>query len=374
MGISRVGVVILGGWLAACGDDGAKLPDARPIDARVCDPVSTGTLDFIEYDPQGYIVWGGPVTGTLADGLPLFYEIEFYGGIETSLAGTFDLALGNQQNFSTCAICVRAFGISGQSIAKRYYHNGGTITLNSDPLVSKTLDATITGLTFEEVTIDSMTAVSTPVQGGSCGSMADQTAQHDAVPNAFTCPHEGYNDGTTCNCVCGEPDPDCVLDTATVAGCTGDERCFHDACVTPPTNDDCQNAAVLTVGTPVTSTTVGAKHNYNAGLGEATCTGEDQPGPDVVYQVTLDALPYTFSLTGLPADVDLSLSLVGPTTDPTTCDANPIGLCVKGADAGFDGDSETFTYTPAAMGTYYLIVDSFYTDVAGAFTLSVTQP
>jgi hypothetical protein len=265
--------------------------------------------------------------------------------------------------------------VSGGQVVKEYFQTGGTMTINGDPLTTQNLDATISGLTFEEVSIDDMSAVSTPVPGGLCGGLVDQAAQHDNVPNAFTCPHAGWNDGTTCNCVCGEPDPDCVLDTATISGCSGTDRCFHDECVAEITNDTCQTAdATLVVGTPKNGTTAGAKHNYNAGLDDATCTGEHQPGPDVVYQIALDALPYTFTLSGLADDVDLGLSLVGPTTDPATCDATTIGLCVAGADAGFGGDNETFMYTPAAPGTYYLIVDSFYADNGGAFTLSVTQP
>ena len=109
--------VLLVASIAGCGDDDGNnnnTPDAFiihdvGIDARACGTATGGMLDFGQFDEQGFISWVGPLTGTIGGGMEMVYQFEFYGGIEPSLAGTFDLKAGNQGNYSTCAICVRAF-------------------------------------------------------------------------------------------------------------------------------------------------------------------------------------------------------------------------------------------------------------------------
>jgi hypothetical protein len=108
---------------AACGDDGGSnnpKPDAAmitpdmAIDApsRVCGTGTGGTLELTDFSAEnGFALWSGPMTGTIGGGADLVYQFEFYGEIEPSLAGTFDLTAGNQSNYSTCAICVRAFAL-----------------------------------------------------------------------------------------------------------------------------------------------------------------------------------------------------------------------------------------------------------------------
>jgi hypothetical protein len=143
-----------------------------------------------------------------------------------------------------------------------------------------------------------------------------------------------------------------------------------------------RTAIPLVIGAAaVSGTTIGAHDNYDAGLEGASCTNFAQPGGDVAYSVVLAASTgYTFTLAGLDATYDGSLSLVGPAADATACTANPITTCVAGADAGANGATETFSYTtPAAgAGTYYVIVDSFAPVTApnseGAFTIGVTSP
>ncbi|NVB80833.1 MAG: hypothetical protein HOV81_20720 [Kofleriaceae bacterium] len=145
-------------------------------------------------------------------------------------------------------------------------------------------------------------------------------------------------------------------------------------CITPPANDTCETAATLTIGTPVNGSTGGAASNYNAGLEAMTCTGGAQKGADVAYQVTLAAnQAITVTLTNVSPNFDPSLALLGPGT-AAVCNANPITACVKGADANFDGDGETFTFTATTAGTYYVIVDTFYQTQGGKFTLTVTSP
>ncbi|HVV87761.1 MAG TPA: PPC domain-containing protein [Kofleriaceae bacterium] len=143
-------------------------------------------------------------------------------------------------------------------------------------------------------------------------------------------------------------------------------------CINKVANDTCQDATMLTLGTGVDGTTGGATANYAAGLETADCTGFTQSGADVAYKVTLAAgTTYTIALSNVTADFDPSVSIAGPGTAAAVCDAATIS-CLAGADAGITGDAESFMYTPAAAGTYYIIVDSFDATQEGGFTLTVT--
>jgi hypothetical protein len=370
-----------------CGDDGgsSKTPDAMIITpdmavdapARVCTGATAGTVDFLG-SADGVIVWGGPLTSTIGGGNTVTYQYELYDGIETSLMGTIDLTAGNQANYKTCAVCVRAIARDAQGkIVKQYFQSAGSVTLTEDPFTNSHLKATFSNVQLEEVTL-AQDFTSTPVAGGECASFGNVTVDKDRVPNAWTCPHADWDTGTatgtSCNCMCGVPDPDCSIATAPVAGCTtATPACYNDACVAVPANDTCASATALTIATPVNGTTIGASASYNSGLEATTCTGYTQAGRDVVYSVDLAAnQAITVTLSNPAADFDPSIALIGPGA-ATLCDASPIATCVKGADAGGPGDGETFTYTATTAGTYFIIVDSYYA-VPGTFTLNVTSP
>ncbi|HEY5926173.1 MAG TPA: PPC domain-containing protein [Kofleriaceae bacterium] len=382
MTIARSAIVALLISFAGCGDDGGstmKTPDAfiivdQGIDARACTGVTAGTLDFLTYDPQGFIAWEGPLMGDLGDGNTLVYRYEIYNGIEASLSGTFDLKAGNQANYKTCAICVRAFSVNAMGeVVKQFFQSGGSVTITQDPYATKHLKATFTDLQLEEVTINQQDFTSTPVAGGGCTSFPSSfMVDRDRVPSAWTCTRTEFDSGTNCDCMCGVSDPDCSIATAPVVGCTTGQACFANACVTPPTNDTCATATALTLGTPVMGNTAGGGRNYNMGLEGATCTDFPQPGSDVAYSVALTAgQVVTVTLSGVQATYDAAVALVGPGA-PTICDAMPITTCVAGADAMFDGQNETFMFTVVTAGTYYVIVDSYSTSEAGSFTLTVT--
>jgi hypothetical protein len=339
---------------------------------RTCATATVGTLDQVGYQPGQVIVYNGP-GGDAGDGNALTVQFEFYSGIETSLMGTFDLTQGNQNNYKTCAVCVRAYSLdsSGMPI-KQFFQSGGSVTLTEDPLTNGHMIASFTNLQLQEVDI-AQDYTSTPVANGLCASYGSPMLDHDKAPNAWTCTQAGYLDGTTCDCVCGVSDPDCDARTATTNGCTSGQVCSADACVTAAANDMCSGAQTITVGAAaVNGTTIGAYNDYDAGLEGMSCTGFGQPGQDVAYKVTLTAnTQYTVTLSGLAADKDMAVALVGPGTDDSVCTANPITTCVAGADAGLAGADETFTYTPTATGTYYIIVDAYNGNQAGAFTLQV---
>jgi hypothetical protein len=380
--------------LVACGGGDKKAaPDAKTADAaRVCASPTAPTSANVDILNNGasaaqnpFIIWGGP-GGDAGDGNQLTLQFEFYKGIESSLMGTFDLSMGNQTNYMTCAVCLHAYSLdsSGNPI-KEFFQSGGSVTLTEDPFTNQHMIASFSNVTMQEVTIDQNTFASTPVAGGLCASYGNFSVDHDKVPNAYTCAKNTYADGTTCNCGCGggsgsaaatAEDPDCANGNATVNGCTANQICyFNDTCETAPLNDKCAAATPIVIGTPVTGTTVNAANNYDKGLEGSTCDGATQPGPDVAYSVALTAnQAITVTLSGLDATYDGSVALVGPGTAATACDANPITLCVKGADTAGAGANETFQYTATTAGTYYLIVDSFFADQAGAFTLNVTSP
>jgi hypothetical protein len=50
--------------------------------------------------------------------------------------------------------------------------------------------------------------------------------------------------------------------------------------------------------------------------------------------------------------------------------------CLKGADVNGFGTGESFSYPVIQTGTYYIIVDSYYTGRGdnGTFTIEVTSP
>lgn len=382
-------LLALAASLAACGGGSSKkTPDAgsqggsdAPAGSTCASTtaVTTGTVDFGSYNAQGQTVsWNAPVTGDPAGGSTTYqYQLQFYGGIESSLMGTFDLSAGNQANYKTCAACVLLFSTDADANGnptKAYFQKSGSITLTEDPLTNQHLVASISNLELQEVTIDwAGDFTSTPVATPTCATVANAMLDHDKVPNAFTCAHAKWEDGTTCDCMCGVQDPDCFNGSDAIAGCTN-QLCFNAQCQTAPGNDTCGSAPALMLGMPVTGTTIGAHDDYDSGLEGSGCTGAMQPGSDVVYKVDLAAnTAYQVALTMLDPAYDGSVSVIGPGA-ATICDANPITTCVKGSDAMFEGGDEVFTFTPTTPGTYYVIVDSFYAPgaEAGAFTLAVT--
>jgi hypothetical protein len=136
----------------------------------------------------------------------------------------------------------------------------------------------------------------------------------------------------------------------------------------PPANDTCETATALIAGPSVQGTTLDATPNYDSGL--ETCTGYSQAGPDVAYYVFLGSGQHiTVSLTP-DASLDASISLLGP--GAPSCNAVPV-TCLAGSDSGAFGQAETFGYTTATSGAYYIIVDSYYR-YGSDFTIQVTSP
>ncbi|MDB4956608.1 MAG: uncharacterized protein JWO36_4177, partial [Myxococcales bacterium] len=223
------------------GSDGAMSQDGGSDSGQTCVASMFGAQDIVDPGDDTVIVWGGPLTNDLGDGGSSSFEIQFYGDAGmTNLGTTVDLAAGAQANFSTCSACLLVLSHDANGgVARTFYQSGGTLTLTQDPLGTKHLLGSTANLAFTEVTIDPDTYVSTPVSGGKCLSVGTLTLDKNSVPNAWTCGANTFNDGTTCNCMCGALDPDCGITNAPVLGCTGQQYCSNDACVTPPANDTC---------------------------------------------------------------------------------------------------------------------------------------
>ena len=240
---SYLGVfVVTAGLMVACSSKNEnKLPDAGggsgsgSGSGNNCTPVAIAAQERDTASSAMSAVWRGAVSTDLGGGAGSTSNMsfEFYSGIEPSLVGSFDLTAGNQNNYMTCATCVRVVTVDGMgTIVKQYFQDGGTLTLSADPITSKHMKGTISNLSLIEVTVDSMTFTSTPVTGGVCLSLGTMTLDAGPAPLAWTCPATAYEDGTTCDCACGAHDPDCDLAAAPVAGCATAQTCAaNDTCV-----------------------------------------------------------------------------------------------------------------------------------------------
>ena len=224
--------------LAATGcssKDNNTTPDAKVFSdapASTCTALAIGPEDHDTTSDMTFQIWRGAVSTDL--GGTSTAQFEFYSGIETSLTGALDLSAGNQNNYATCAACIRVLvADSTGTVTKQFFQDGGTLNLTVDPLLSQHMTGTATDVSLIEVTVDPMTFTSTPVVGGTCLSLgATITLDAGPVPLAWTCNQAGYNDGTTCDCGCAVHDPDCDLTAPPVAGCTAAQTCGSaDVCV-----------------------------------------------------------------------------------------------------------------------------------------------
>jgi hypothetical protein len=134
------------------------------------------TVESVEEDFASYIAGFTP-NDTAND----FLWLEMYGGdFGGSAIGTFDLTKNGDENYSTCARCFLA--IQDLDQRKVLFQTAGLLTIQADSdAFSGKIDATVTGLTLREVTIDD-SFVSTLVPDGACLHAASVTIKSDGVP------------------------------------------------------------------------------------------------------------------------------------------------------------------------------------------------
>lgn len=123
---------------------------------------------------------------------------------------------------------------------------------------------------------------------------------------------------------------------------------------------DLTAAAMMAGGTTVTGNTVGYADDVSL---PSTCTNYSTDGPDAIYSVTVNAGAVITAVATPTTNWDISLEIVQP------CALMP--TCIAGRDVGFGGDPETITYTAAAQGTYFIVVDGFNPGIAGPYSLNV---
>ncbi|GEM_PF-2138559 len=185
-------------------------------------------------------------------------------------------------------------------------------------------------------------------------------------PAGWTCQGDQWEEGQACDCNCGVPDTIDCQSNLPVRGCAAGEGCsLGGACVPRPSNDRCEGALRLSGARSSTvGTTIGAADDLAVGPGEGLCLEGSQLGPDVVYALELTRGARISAV--LRPMFDGALYLLGP----GGC-ALPAMSCLAGSDAVRAGMAETLSATVAAAGTYYLVVDSFWTQEQGTFELDV---
>lgn len=94
----------------------------------------------------------------------------------------------------------------------------------------------------------------------------------------------------------------------------------------------------------------------------STCTGYIPDGADTIYVVSAGA-GQTISATVTPAGWDTSIYVT------SNCALTP--TCVAGADVGLEGGVESVTYTTAAAGMYFVVVDGWNPGVEGPYSVNI---
>jgi hypothetical protein len=123
--------------------------------------------------------------------------------------------------------------------------------------------------------------------------------------------------------------------------------------------DNCATASPLPCGNVNLAGSTGCSLNDYSLASSNPCTGYASAGRDQVFWLTVGVggsvnLTYTSS-------ADASIYIL------SNCAAL---TCVAGADATLSGQPEVLSYNFTSPGSYYLILDSFGTDTAGAWTLT----
>lgn len=179
---------------------------SNDADASVsdCTQVSVSDVFFVEHDDDVSIEYGTALTPAIAGAMRTL-ELLFERYNDTLYEGTFELGIGPDANFGTCAHCLY---IRGDNPERAFFTDRGTLTLAQDPYTRK-LDVTVTNLRLVAVGVDPFTRESAVIPDGECIEVADFSHRESFPVDGWTCAPEAYGDGETCNCNCGAYDTDC---------------------------------------------------------------------------------------------------------------------------------------------------------------------
>ncbi|MBN1772307.1 MAG: DUF4215 domain-containing protein [Deltaproteobacteria bacterium] len=199
---------------------------------------------------------------------------------------------------------------------------------------------------------------------GACTATCGLPSGTACTPPVETC--NGLDD----DCVGGADNGfDCVMGatrTCTVGACTGTQTCgtscTWSACDlgTAPRNDTCGGAMMLTLGTPARGTTCAAHDDYTP---PGTCVGSSStPAPDVTYVFRLTTRSnVVLDTVGTAWDTVLYLYAAACSGTPIACND----------DGGGSGTTSRISIT-LDPGTYYVVVDGYFTTNTGPFVLNST--
>ncbi len=179
--------------LAACGGDGGGVqPDADPATCLVEADLGAVTLRNQQVESAAGTSAMDPdsidLTAALnGDPKPDLFFLQLFKGYGASTpdihTGTFMIA-GAELQYSTCGVCARVFTnydpVTMLAAAQQYLATGGSVTITG---ITPNLTGSVADLTFEQVTIDNMTFMSTPVPDG-CHTVV-LSGSFDAV-NTYT--------------------------------------------------------------------------------------------------------------------------------------------------------------------------------------------
>ncbi|RVU48801.1 hypothetical protein EA187_05055 [Lujinxingia sediminis] len=140
-----------------------------------------------------------------------------------------------------------------------------------------------------------------------------------------------------------------------------DGGCLDGAC-TLPRGDICNDVIALATSGTTTGDLASLTNSLN--LAYPSCTGFDTPGPEALFELTLDAGEridaVVRNIEG--AQADLALYMLERCGDAESC--------LAGQDA-FGPVDETLSFTAPESASYILVVDSYDAELAGRFELEV---
>ena len=167
-------------------------------------------------------------TTTGDEALGDYFSLEFYkedlSSQDALTVGTYDLATGLNANYSSCTECTLIFedlAEDGSAFAKIYYQMEGTLEISEVKEGTLESKGTLTAKVVE-VTINSSTYESTPVEGGGCYEI-ETSFDTICVPDCGgkICGDDG------CGGICGD-------------GCADDEQCNEEG-------TECSKCTTITI-------------------------------------------------------------------------------------------------------------------------------
>lgn len=183
------------------GNTGDDTDTGNTGDTAECTGISFDNLSLIAgYDQYRGITTEQTGDPTLDDLVYIQFYKEDYSEITELTPGTYDLATGLNTNYGTCLECVLLYeDWDGGAFTKTYFQESGTLTISKIKKGTIESKGTVTAKLIE-VTIDSETFESTPVEGGECYEIETGAWDNICVPAC-----EGKicgNDG--CGGICGD--------------------------------------------------------------------------------------------------------------------------------------------------------------------------